>query len=97
MQALNLELRQRVGRHFGVVAFVDAGGVSSASCRGTGASRSSCGGVSRASGGVYRVGVGTGVRYYTSIGPIRFDIAVPVHRRPNDDRFEVYIGLGQAF
>ncbi len=97
MQAVNLELRQRVGRSFGVVAFVDAGGVSSASCRGTGASSSSCGGVSRASGGVYRIGVGTGVRYYTSIGPIRFDIAVPLHRRPNDDRFEVYIGLGQAF
>ncbi len=97
MQALNLELRQRVGRNFGIVAFVDAGGVSSASCRGTGASSSSCGGVSRASGGVYRVGMGTGVRYYTSIGPIRFDVALPVHRRPNDDRFEVYIGLGQAF
>lgn len=97
MQAVNLELRQRVGRSFGVVAFVDAGGVSSASCRGAGASSSSCGGASRASGGVYRVGVGTGMRYYTSIGPIRFDIAFPVHRRPNDDRFEIYIGIGQAF
>jgi translocation and assembly module TamA len=55
------------------------------------------GGVSSPSGSVYRVGVGTGVRYYTSIGPIRFDIALPTKRRPNDDRFEVYIGLGQAF
>ena len=55
------------------------------------------GGVSSPSGSVYRVGVGTGVRYYTSIGPIRFDIALPAKRRPNDDRFEVYIGLGQAF
>jgi translocation and assembly module TamA len=55
------------------------------------------GGVSSPSGSVYRVGVGTGVRYYTSIGPIRFDIAVPTKRRPNDDHFEVYIGLGQAF
>lgn len=55
------------------------------------------GGVSSPSGSVYRVGVGAGVRYYTSIGPIRFDIALPTKRRTNDDRFEIYIGLGQAF
>lgn len=79
MQAVNLELRQRVGAKFGFVVFADAGGVATAS-------RS-----------VYRVGVGTGVRYYTSIGPIRLDIAVPTNRLPNGDRFEVYIGLGQAF
>jgi translocation and assembly module TamA len=79
MQAINLELRQRLGTNFGFVVFADGGGVSSSS------------------GSVYRVGVGTGVRYYTSIGPIRFDIALPTKRRTNDDRFEVYIGLGQAF
>jgi translocation and assembly module TamA len=79
MQAVNLELRQRVGKSLGFVAFVDSGGVSSPS------------------GSVYRVGVGTGVRYYTSIGPIRFDIAFPTQRRPNDDRFEIYLGLGEAF
>jgi outer membrane translocation and assembly module TamA len=28
---------------------------------------------------------------------LRLDLAVPTVRRPNDDRFEVYIGLGQAF
>jgi translocation and assembly module TamA len=79
MEAVNLELRQRVGTNLGFVTFVDSGGVSSPS------------------GSVYRVGVGTGVRYYTSIGPIRFDVALPTKRRPNDDRFEIYIGLGQAF
>jgi outer membrane translocation and assembly module TamA len=45
----------------------------------------------------WAVGVGGGVRYYTPIGVVRFDLAVPTLRRPNDDRFEVYIGLGQAF
>ncbi|HEY2037477.1 MAG TPA: BamA/TamA family outer membrane protein, partial [Steroidobacteraceae bacterium] len=55
------------------------------------------GGVSSAAGSVYRVGVGAGMRYYTSIGPIRLDLALPTKRRPNDDRFELYIGLGQAF
>ena len=48
-------------------------------------------------GGVFRVGTGAGVRYYTPIGPLRLDFAVPTSRRPNDDKFEVYIGLGQAF
>jgi translocation and assembly module TamA len=79
MEAVNLELRQRVGTNLGFVTFVDSGGVSSPS------------------GSLYRVGVGAGVRYYTSIGPIRFDFAVPTKRRSNDDRFEIYIGLGQAF
>jgi translocation and assembly module TamA len=37
------------------------------------------------------------LRYYTPIGVLRFDLAVPTYRRPNDDRFEVYIGIGQAF
>ncbi len=46
-----------------------------------------------------RVGVGAGIRYYTSIGPIRFDVAVPTkhYAGPNSDSFEIYIGLGQAF
>jgi translocation and assembly module TamA len=79
MEAVNLELRQRVGTNLGFVTFVDSGGVSSPS------------------GSLYRVGVGAGVRYYTSIGPIRFDFALPTKRRTNDDRFEIYIGLGQAF
>jgi len=45
----------------------------------------------------FRVGVGTGIRYYTPIGAIRVDLAFPTSRRQNDDRFEVYIGLGQAY
>ena len=38
-----------------------------------------------------------GFRYYTSIGPIRLDVAVPVNRQPGGDAFELYIGIGQAF
>jgi len=45
----------------------------------------------------FRIGVGFGVRYYTPIGPIRLDIAVPTKRRSGDDSFEIYIGLGQAY
>jgi translocation and assembly module TamA len=44
-----------------------------------------------------RVAAGIGGRYYTPIGPVRLDIAVPLNRPPRGDAFELYIGLGQAF
>ena len=41
---------------------------------------------------------GVGVRYFTSIGPIRFDFAFPVHRRSDvDSRVRFMMSLGQAF
>ena len=36
-------------------------------------------------------------RYYTPIGPIRLDVAVPLNKLPGGDSFELYVGLGQAF
>jgi translocation and assembly module TamA len=77
-----LEFRQRLYTNWGVVAFVDAGQVSASL---------------KPLPDDIRVGTGAGMRYYTPIGPIRFDIAVPVGRRQGEDSFEVYIGLGQAF
>jgi translocation and assembly module TamA len=77
-----LEFRQRFYSSWGAVAFVDAGQVSASL---------------KPLHSDVRVGAGAGARYYTPIGPIRFDIAVPVGRRPGEDSFEVYIGLGQAF
>jgi translocation and assembly module TamA len=62
----SLELRQRFGASWGAVVFMDAGQVS-ASLKGT--------------PGEARVGAGAGVRYYTPIGPIRLDFAVPLPRR----------------
>jgi translocation and assembly module TamA len=80
--AASLELRQRVGTNFGFALFVDAGQVSASL---------------RATPEEVRVGAGAGVRYYTPIGPIRLDIAVPTKSRPNQDTFDIYIGLGQSF
>ena len=77
-----LELRQRFGTNWGAVGFVDAGQVSASL---------------KAAPDEIRVGAGAGLRYYTPIGPIRLDVAVPVSRRPGEDSFEIYIGLGQAF
>lgn len=43
-------------------------------------------------------GAGVGIRYFTPIGPFRFDIGVPLNRREGvDDAFQIYVSLGQAF
>jgi translocation and assembly module TamA len=44
-----------------------------------------------------QVAAGLGLRYYTSIGPIRVDVAMPVNPRRGDANLALYIGLGQAF
>jgi translocation and assembly module TamA len=44
-----------------------------------------------------RWGAGLGVRYYTDFGPLRADIAIPLNPRNEDDWFQVYFSLGQAF
>ena len=78
----SVEYRQRVGTSLGFAVFVDAGQVSDNL---------------NALSGSLRFGGGAGVRYYTPIGPIRLDLAAPIGRRAGDDKFEIYIGLGQAF
>lgn len=79
----SLEWRQRFGTHFGAAVFVDGGQVSASL---------------KPLPSVFRIGAGAGIRYYTPIGPIRLDFAVPTrHYSADDDRFEIYIGLGQAF
>lgn len=41
---------------------------------------------------------GFGLRYYTAVGPLRFDLAFPLNRRPGlDNSFEFYVSIGQAF
>lgn len=44
-----------------------------------------------------RIGAGAGLRYFSPIGPIRFDVGVPVNARDNDDDFQIYVSIGQAF
>jgi translocation and assembly module TamA len=97
LAAINVEFRQRFGTNFGAVLFADAGEVGeqvSGLFRG---GRCSASTPSQSTANCWALGVGGGVRYYTPLGALRLDLAVPTFRRPNDDRFEVYIGLGQAF
>ena len=82
VSAGTVEFRQRFLESWGAAVFVDAG---QASADGKPFTES------------WRIGAGAGLRYYTSIGPIRLDFAVPVNREPGGDSFEVYIGIGQAF
>ncbi|MEL6963352.1 MAG: autotransporter assembly complex family protein [Pseudomonadota bacterium] len=44
-----------------------------------------------------RIGAGTGLRYFSPIGPIRLDVGVPINGRDNDDNFQIYVSIGQAF
>ena len=76
------ELRYRATDTIGLVAFMDAGNAYSSILPGFGG---------------LKVGVGAGLRYLTPVGPIRFDVAVPLQPGPGDPSVAVYVGLGQAF
>ncbi|PKN41727.1 MAG: hypothetical protein CVU60_10090 [Deltaproteobacteria bacterium HGW-Deltaproteobacteria-18] len=78
------ELRFRINREYGVALFGDGGGAFS--------------GRNPSDREDYFWGVGAGLRYFTPIGPIRADVAVPFERREDvDSLFQLYISLGQAF
>jgi translocation and assembly module TamA len=77
-----VEVRQRILGSYGVVGFVDVGQVTSSGAPFT---------------SNWHAGAGVGGRYYTPIGPIRLDVAVPLNKLPGGDSFELYIGIGQAF
>lgn len=77
------EVRVRLTETFGAVAFVDAGNVYNASVPD----------FSRP----FKIGIGAGIRYFTPIGPLRLDVAVPLSPEKGDPDFAIYLGLSQAF
>ncbi|WP_419866769.1 autotransporter assembly complex protein TamA [Alteraurantiacibacter aestuarii] len=81
----SLEARIRTGLMdgaVGVVPFIDAGSVGQDPIPGFDA---------------IKFGAGVGLRYHSSFGPIRIDIAAPLNPGPNDAPVAVYVALGQAF
>ena len=43
-------------------------------------------------------GAGLGLRYYTGIGPLRLDVAIPLRKRGSvDSDYQIYVSIGQAF
>jgi len=84
LATVGAELRWRITETIGIVPFIDGGNVYD-------------GTVPNFSEGFFW-GAGLGFRYYTSFGPLRADIAVPLDRRKGiDPAFQFYISLGQAF
>jgi len=45
----------------------------------------------------FKIGVGAGIRYFTPIGPLRVDAAIPLDPEKDDPDFALYVGLSQAF
>ncbi|WP_417718896.1 autotransporter assembly complex protein TamA [Salipiger sp.] len=76
------EIRQDVGKSFGVVAFADIGYVGEDQVPG--------------SNGDWHAGAGLGVRYQTGLGPLRFDVAAPVGGDTGKG-VQIYLGIGQSF
>ncbi len=80
---LSGEVRIQVTETIGVVGFVDAGNAYEDS-------------FPDFSEGL-KVGVGGGLRYFTPIGPLRVDAAIPLDPEKDDPDFALYVGLSQAF
>lgn len=80
---VSAELRAKFGGNLGAVAFVDAASISD--------------GALFENADDWKVGAGVGVRYNTGLGPLRFDIGVPLNGDDDAPDFGVYAGIGQAF
>jgi translocation and assembly module TamA len=80
---LNLEARIKITENIGIVPFVDAGSYYESPVPQLGRT--------------LLYGVGLGFRYYTAFGPLRVDLATPMHKRNADSPIQIYISLGQAF
>lgn len=78
----SLEARAKVTEDIGIVGFVDGGYVAADHFPGI---------------DDLRLGVGVGARYYTGLGPLRLDLAVPLNKRAGDPDYAIYAGIGQAF
>jgi translocation and assembly module TamA len=79
---LGAEFRARITETIGLVPFLDAGNVYPTNLP---------------NNGHLFYGAGLGLRYYTTIGPIRLDLAFPIGKRASDSAIQVYISIGQAF
>ena len=78
----SLEARFKATDEIGIVGFIDGGYVAADTFPGL---------------DQLRLGVGAGLRYYTSLGPLRLDFAVPLNKRARDPDYAIYVGIGQSF
>lgn len=78
-----IELRARLTPTLQLAAFADTGSVSATRFP--------------KFDGDYLTGIGGGLRYFTPIGPIRLDLAIPLEKRATDRPVQFFISLGQPF
>ncbi len=76
------ETRLRVSDTISLVPFIDGGAVYDDSIPEFGG---------------FRWGTGLGVRYHTSIAPVRLDVAFPLGRREGESAVAIYLSIGQSF
>lgn len=80
----SVEMRYRISETIGAVAFLDGGSAFDSEYPDFGET--------------VRWGAGVGLRYFSPIGPFRFDVAVPINKPDYvDESFQVYLSIGQAF
>lgn len=82
-QLVNLEARFKITEDVGIVPFVDGGMVYKDEYPHI--------------IGDMDWGAGLGLRYFTPIGPLRFDVATPLRRDEDDAPLQFYISIGQSF
>ena len=83
---VSVELRLRLTENIGIVPFVDGGTVFTEPD------------FRSEEDETIRWAAGLGFRYFTLIGPLRLDFAVPLNKRDRiDDDFQFYVSIGQAF
>ncbi len=78
----SLEVRTRFLEDYGLVAFLDAGQVYAEQ-------------IPTFTDPLFAAGVG--FRYFTAIGPVRLDVAIPLNPRPSDASYQFYVSIGQSF
>jgi translocation and assembly module TamA len=78
----SIESRVKIGRDWGLVGFLDVGHIDA--------------NAQFSLNDNWHSGAGIGLRYLTTIGPIRFDVAAPVAGTTGNG-LQLYVGLGQSF
>jgi translocation and assembly module TamA len=78
----SVEARAKITDTIGAVAFLDGGYVAADEFPGI---------------EDLKLGAGVGVRYYTGLGPLRLDVAIPLNKSHDDPDYALYVGIGQSF